>query len=51
MTIIEKVFEEINFAAPEMAARGEKRVTITADFVHQQVAPILKDQDLSKFVL
>jgi ATP-dependent HslUV protease ATP-binding subunit HslU len=51
MTIVEKVFEEINFAAPEMATRGEKQVTITADFVRQQVCPILKDQDLSKFVL
>jgi ATP-dependent HslUV protease ATP-binding subunit HslU len=51
MTIVEKVFEEINFAAPEMASRSQKRITITAEFVRQQVEPILKDEDLSKFVL
>jgi ATP-dependent HslUV protease ATP-binding subunit HslU len=51
MTIVEKVFERINFEAPEMVARGETRVGITPGFVNQQVAPILKDQDLSKFVL
>ncbi len=51
MTIVEKVFEQISFDAPEMTARGEKQVTITADFVRQQVAPIVADEDLSRFVL
>jgi ATP-dependent HslUV protease ATP-binding subunit HslU len=51
MTIVEKVFEEINFDAPERVARGEMKLTITADFVRQQVAAIVKDADLSKFVL
>jgi ATP-dependent HslUV protease ATP-binding subunit HslU len=51
MTIVEKVFEEINFDAPERVVRGEMTLTITADFVRQQVAAIVKDADLSKFVL
>ncbi|HEX7010034.1 MAG TPA: ATP-dependent protease ATPase subunit HslU [Phycisphaeraceae bacterium] len=51
MTIVEKVFEQINFDAPERVARGETQVNITAEFVREQVAPILRDRDLSKFVL
>ncbi len=51
MTIVEKVFEQINFDAPDMAARGETRVDITGDFVREQVAAIVDDPDLSKYVL
>ncbi len=51
MTIVEKTFEQINFDAPEMKQRGETDVTITADFVKEQVAAIVADRDLSKFVL
>jgi ATP-dependent HslUV protease ATP-binding subunit HslU len=51
MTIVEKVFEQINFDAPEMASRGEKRVSITEAFVREQVAAIVEDADLSRFVL
>ena len=51
MTMVEKVFEEINFSASEMVARGETKLTITDTFVHEQVASIVKDKDLSKFVL
>ncbi|MAE65617.1 MAG: HslU--HslV peptidase ATPase subunit [Phycisphaeraceae bacterium] len=51
MTIVEKVFEQINFDAPEMATEGEKSITIDDSFVRQQVASIVEDQELSKFVL
>ena len=51
MTIVERVFEEINFDAPERVARGEKKLLITESFVRERVADILKDEDLSKFVL
>ena len=51
MTIVEKVFEEINFDAPERVAKGEKKVAITDAFVRERVADIVKDEDLSKFVL
>ena len=51
MTIIEKVFEQVNFDAPERVAKGDKSFTVTADFVREQVAPIVADADLSNFVL
>ncbi len=51
MTIVEKVFEEINFDAPERVARGEKKLAISDLFVRERVADILKDEDLSRFVL
>ncbi|MCZ6810755.1 MAG: HslU--HslV peptidase ATPase subunit, partial [Planctomycetota bacterium] len=51
MTIIECVFEQISFDAPELAGRGEKEITITAEFVHQRLQEIMKDEDLSRFVL
>ena len=51
MTVVEKVFDEINFDAPERKAKGDVQLTITADFVRQQVASIVKDEDLSRYVL
>ena len=47
-TILEKVFETISFDAPELP---EKDVTITAEYVRQRLGDILKDEDLSKFIL
>jgi ATP-dependent HslUV protease ATP-binding subunit HslU len=47
-TILEKVFETISFDAPDLP---EKRVTITADYVRERLGEILKDEDLSKFIL
>ncbi|MBX2852333.1 MAG: ATP-dependent protease ATPase subunit HslU [Phycisphaeraceae bacterium] len=51
MTIVEKVFDEVNFDAPERATDGDKAFTVTADFVREQVAPVVADADLSNFVL
>lgn len=51
MTVMECVFEQISFDAPDMAARGETAVTITGDFVRERLKRIMKDQDLSRFVL
>ena len=51
MTVVEKVFDEINFDAPEMVAAGETELTITAEFVRERVAALVTDEDLSKFVL
>ena len=50
-TIIEKVFDEVNFDAPERVERGEKAFHVTGNFVHAQVADIVQDADLSHFVL
>lgn len=51
MTIVEKVFEQINFDAPELAQGNQTQLTITESFVRQQVASIVQDEDLSRFVL
>jgi ATP-dependent HslUV protease ATP-binding subunit HslU len=47
-TILERVFETISFDAPDLP---EKQVTITASYVRERLAEILKDEDLSKFIL
>ena len=47
-TVLEKLVEEISFSASE---RGGDRVEIDAAYVDEQLAEIVKDQDLSKFVL
>jgi ATP-dependent HslUV protease ATP-binding subunit HslU len=47
-TIMERVFEQISFDAPDLA---DKNVTITAQYVRERLAEIVKDEDLSKFIL
>jgi ATP-dependent HslUV protease ATP-binding subunit HslU len=47
-TIMERVIEEISFDAP---ARAGSTITIDADYVKDRLKDILKDQDLSRFIL
>ncbi len=47
-TILEKVLEEISFEAPEMK---KKTVKVDAAYVQKQLASIVKDQDLSRYIL
>src|SRR5215831_12858422 len=47
-TILEKVLEEISFEAPEMK---KKTVKVDAAYVQKQLADIVKDQDLSRYIL
>ena len=47
-TILEKVLEEISFEAPEMK---KKNVKVDAAYVQKQLATIVKDQDLSRYIL
>ena len=47
-TIMEKVVEEISFAGPDLK---KKTVKIDAAFVRKQLADIVKDQDLSRYIL
>lgn len=51
MTIVEKVFEQVNFDAPERVTAGDTAFTVTDRFVREQVAPVVADADLSNFVL
>jgi len=47
-TVIEKVLEEISFNAPEIE---EKKMTINKDFVTSRMGDIVKDKDLSAYIL
>src|SRR5687767_4050167 len=47
-TIMERVFEDLSFDAPELK---EKRVKIDATLVKQRLAEVVKDEDLSRFIL
>src|SRR5262249_35118310 len=47
-TIMEKVLEEISFAGPDLK---KKTVKIDANYVRAQLADIVKDQDLSRYIL
>jgi ATP-dependent HslUV protease ATP-binding subunit HslU len=47
-TILEKVLDEISFEAPELK---KKTVKIDAAYVQKQLASIVKDQDLSRYIL
>lgn len=51
VTIMEKVFEPINFDAPERAKTGEKQIVINDEMVRERLSAVLEDEDLSKFVL
>jgi ATP-dependent HslUV protease ATP-binding subunit HslU len=47
-TIMERLLDEISFNAPELT---EKAVTIDAAYVQKMLADIVKDQDLSRYIL
>jgi ATP-dependent HslUV protease ATP-binding subunit HslU len=47
-TIMEKLLEQISFDAPDLR---KKTVKIDANYVRQQLADIVKDQDLSRYIL
>jgi ATP-dependent HslUV protease ATP-binding subunit HslU len=47
-TIMEKLLEEISFNGPDLK---KKNIKIDADYVRKQLAEIVKDQDLSRYIL
>ena len=47
-TILEKLLEEISFEGPDLK---KKTVRIEAEYVRKQLADIVKDQDLSRYIL
>jgi ATP-dependent HslUV protease ATP-binding subunit HslU len=47
-TIMERVLDEISFNAPDMK---EKQMTVDAAYVDKMLANIVKDQDLSRYIL
>jgi ATP-dependent HslUV protease ATP-binding subunit HslU len=47
-TILERLLDDVSFAAPEMHG---KEVAIDAHYVSERLAPILKNEDLSRYIL
>ncbi|MEJ2699384.1 MAG: ATP-dependent protease ATPase subunit HslU, partial [Desulfuromonadales bacterium] len=47
-TVIEKLVEDLSFDAPE---RQERRIEIDAAYVQSRLAEIVKDEDLSRYIL
>jgi len=47
-TIVERLLEEVSFEAQDLP---EKKITINAQYVKAQLQNIVKDQDLSRFIL
>jgi ATP-dependent HslUV protease ATP-binding subunit HslU len=47
-TILEKVLDEISFEGPDLK---EKRQTVDADYVRKMLADIVKNEDLSRYIL
>ncbi len=47
-TIMERLFDDLSFNAPSIE---ERDIKIDADYVSNQLAEVVKDQDLSKYIL
>jgi len=47
-TIMERLLEDVSFSAPDIQ---EKQVTIDAAYVRDRLADIVKDEDLSRYIL
>ncbi len=47
-TIMERLLEQISFAGPEWP---DKAVTISAEYVRDRLKDVVKDQDLSRYIL
>jgi ATP-dependent HslUV protease ATP-binding subunit HslU len=47
-TVLERLLEEVSFSAPELS---KQELTIDAAYVHGHLDPIVKDEDLSRYIL
>ncbi len=47
-TVMEKLLEDVLFHAPDV---DEKKIVVDADFVDKQLMEIVKDEDLSRYIL
>ncbi|MEE8298651.1 MAG: ATP-dependent protease ATPase subunit HslU [Thermodesulfobacteriota bacterium] len=47
-TILEKMLDDISFEAPDMA---EEKIVIDAKYVQDKISDIVKDRDLSRYIL
>jgi ATP-dependent HslUV protease ATP-binding subunit HslU len=49
-TVLEALLEELSFSAPDLPADG-RTVRVDGGFVHAKLDPILRDEDLSRYIL
>jgi ATP-dependent HslUV protease ATP-binding subunit HslU len=47
-TVLERLLEEVSFSAPELS---HQELVIDAGYVHSHLDPIVKDEDLSRYIL
>jgi len=47
-TVMERLLEEVSFDAPSMSGQG---LEIDAEYVHARLADVVKDEDLSRYIL
>ena len=47
-TVMEKLLDEISFTAPDMAG---KELVVDAEYVHARLADVLRNEDLSRYIL
>jgi ATP-dependent HslUV protease ATP-binding subunit HslU len=47
-TVMERLLDEISYEGPELA---EKAITIDAAYVRRMLADIVKNEDLSRYIL
>ncbi len=47
-TVLERVLDDLSFSAPEL---NEREVRIDSAYVHQRLDSIVKDEDLSRYIL
>jgi len=47
-TIMERLLEDVSFEAPDMPG---KELTIDAEYVRQRLSDVMRDQDLSRYIL
>ncbi|MEE8448408.1 MAG: HslU--HslV peptidase ATPase subunit, partial [Thermodesulfobacteriota bacterium] len=47
-TVMEKLVEDISFRAPELA---DSRIEITDQYVRERLEELMKDEDLSRYIL
>ena len=47
-TIVEKLLEEVSFAAPDIE---EKHINVNAEYVRDKLSTLVKDEDLSRYIL
>ncbi len=47
-TILERILDSVSFDAPELS---EKKIVIDKAYVEERLRDIIKDQDLSRYIL